>query len=669
MILFRLASHSRIFHSQSYSLLLPTHHHQYSTVQSSLHHRYHAHHSYITISNQYFSTQSKSNNKSDADEELELDLTEDEIKEAEAKKARRQAKKFKFNEDFDDFESYQKKKQNPSPDTSNYYHEYFRNKAKGMFIRNFLKFQAYDTYYIDNTEEAETESNTERKRLKKPKGPRKTDKEKAEESETRRLKIEYRLITGVILAFTSLIGYYFYYATSSDIGRADTNYKTAVDYELKIVTESQDEAARAKLIKNAEYYYIKALENTDYNFPKYLHKYSEFLLNHKKDYVASEHYITKALGLHKTNAIYHQFYCKLLKAMIEENGNIERLNDYFLEKQHTVNAHLQEATYFLSEEGNEKAAIMHIDHALNFCDQTVKNSAKSDDLVIKLDENVDEIKNLKASTYIDGAELLAQYGFRDEAKKYWDDGIKEHGKYVHIQYGAYCYQQQDFEEALRIFRFYTSFTNDQNLQQTAFAFLARLLSELGQYGQALQIYTALLPKIGVDPMVLGDMVHILIKLDKVNEAKKLMVQTLNVYRKRLQTDDLIREKDLIYINMINVLLMGKMNDIENGNMQCLEMIAKYPNEYDVNYIAALYYHKYIKNYDKADRYYRTAISIEDQWAKTYYNYSLLFYENNDFAQFVKYIKIAYEKNPKIPMIKELYLQYFDENGNLIKHEL
>lgn len=535
--------------------------------------------------------------------------------------------------------------------------------------RNFLKFQAYNTC-IHNTEEADTDSNTDRKRLKKPTGPRKTDKEKAEQAQDRRLKIEYRLIGGVILAFVSLIGYYFYYATSSDIGRADTNYKTAVDYELKIVTEEMDKEARDKLIKNAEYYYIKALENTDYNFPKYLHKYSEFLLNYKKDYVSAEHYITKALGLHRTNAIYHQSYCKLLKAMIEQNGNIERLNDYNLQKHHTVNAHLQEATYFLNEEGNVKAAIMHIDYALNFCDQSIKGSTQQkkekDDTMIKFEEDTKEARNLKAGTYTEAAELLTQYGFKDEAKKYWDQGIKEFGKPVHIRYGVYCYQQQNFDEAMKIFNFYTTFGGDA-LTTTAYAFKARLLKELGEYKEALNLYTSILPKIGLDAMVLGDMIYILMELDEIVEAKKFMAQTITLYRQRLQRDDLVGRRDLMYLNMVNILLMGKLNNIENANMQCLEMIEKYPNEFEVNYIAALYYHRYGSNYDKADRYYRTAISIEDQWAKTYYNYSLLFLENNDFGQFAKYIKIAYEKNPKITMIKELYLKYFDENGNIIKN--
>ena len=68
------------------------------------------------------------------DEDLEMDLNEEEIKRAEAKRA----EKFKFNEEFDDFESYKKRQKEDSTrqkkqDTSSYYHEYFRNKSDRMF--------------------------------------------------------------------------------------------------------------------------------------------------------------------------------------------------------------------------------------------------------------------------------------------------------------------------------------------------------------------------------------------------------------------------------------------------------------------------------------------------------------------------------------------------------
>ena len=69
--------------------------------------KYGNHYTYISITNHYFSTKSKLNDKN-TDQEIEMDLNEEEIKEAEIKTAKRRAKEFKFNEEFDDYESYQK---------------------------------------------------------------------------------------------------------------------------------------------------------------------------------------------------------------------------------------------------------------------------------------------------------------------------------------------------------------------------------------------------------------------------------------------------------------------------------------------------------------------------------------------------------------------------------
>eukprot|EP01084_Bolivina_argentea_P153058 266898_1 len=225
----------------------------------------------------------------------------------------------------------QKMKQKNHSYGNDYYHKYFNNKAK-----------------IENVN-----TNSKRKKLKKPMEARKTERERRDETQTSRLKIEYRIIGGVILLFTSLIGYYFYYISGSKIGKADTYYKTAIDYELEC-NLIDDENKRNELIKKTDYYYQKCLEYTDYSYPKYLYKYSKFLLYIKDDCLASEHYITKALGLHETNAIYHKFYCILLKYLIEKKGNIDRLQDYYSQKMHTIKSHIQEAKYFLNEENDRR---------------------------------------------------------------------------------------------------------------------------------------------------------------------------------------------------------------------------------------------------------------------------------------------------------------------------
>ena len=165
-------------------------------------------------------------------------------------------------------------------------------------------------------------------------------------------------------------------------------------------------------------------------------------------------------------------------------------------------------------------------------------------------------------------------------------------------------------------------------------------------------------------MVIGDMVYILIKTNQLNDAKNLLKQYMDTMMKKNQTDDLSKNVELNYINMIQILLLGATNNIERANLLCLDMVEKYPDSFDVNYYAAIYHHLYSKDYDKADKYYRTAISIQDYWAKIYLNYALLYKELNDLAQYVKYIKIAYEKNPKIPKIKKLYEKVYDENGVL-----
>ena len=403
------------------------------------------------------------------------------------------------------------------------------------------------------------------------------------------------------------------------------------------------------------------MEYTDYSFPKYLHKYAEFLLQYKSDTIASEHFITKALGLHSTNAIYHKFYCKLLKYQIEKEDQIERLQDYYSQKYHTINAHLREAQYFLDEENDPKAAIMHFDYALNFCDGSVAQSESSE---FKIRE--DDMKAHKVMTYQGAATMLQDYGFNDEADQYWQDGIREFGEPIEVRYGVNLYENQKFDEAMKIFDAYGHMTGAA-FNITALAFKARIQLEMGQYDEAMKIYQRILPHVGLESMVIGDMIWILMQMDKMKDARNLMKQTITLLQRHEGNDDLMRNGEYNYINMLHILLLGKLDEIEAANYQCLEMVNKYANSFEVNYYAAMYYDLYAKNYDKADRYYRTAISIEPKWAKVYYHYALFFKKNNDLAQFAKFIKIAYEKNRSIPMIKELYDQYFDDDGRLLHH--
>ena len=150
----------------------------------------------------------------------------------------------------------------------------------------------------------------------------------------------------------------------------------------------------------------------------------------------------------------------------------------------------------------------------------------------------------------------------------------------------------------------------------------------------------------------------------------LMKQTMALIRNRGEGSgdlDLLQMDELCYLNMVNVLLLGKLGEIEEANMQCLEMLSNHPNSFEVNYLGALYYHKYARDYDKADRFYRTAISIEEDWAKTYFDYAMMFKQNKDAAQFLKYLKIAFTKNPSIPKIAEMYNRFYDEEGR-IRHQ-
>ena len=156
----------------------------------------------------------------------------------------------------------------------------------------------------------------------------------------------------------------------------------------------------------------------------------------------------------------------------------------------------------------------------------------------------------------------------------------------------------------------------------------------------------------------------------VREARMLMKQTFTLIRNKGGSGgdlDLLKMEELCYLNMVNILLLGKMGEIEEANMQCLEMLSEHPNSFEVNYLGALYYHHYARDQDKADRFYRTAISIEAEWAKTYFDYALLFKQNKDAAQFLKYLKIAFTKNPAIPRIKEMYHKFYDEEGR-IRHQ-
>ena len=85
---------------------------------------------------------------------------------------------------------------------------------------------------------------------------------------------------------------------------------------LNPLNQNEDE------IETADYHWRKALDLTDYSYPKYLAEYAEFVWRQKGDFAAAEHYVTKALGLHPTNALYHQLYTKLLRALIEDQGEV-----------------------------------------------------------------------------------------------------------------------------------------------------------------------------------------------------------------------------------------------------------------------------------------------------------------------------------------------------------
>ena len=106
-----------------------------------------------------------------------------------------------------------------------------------------------------------------------------------------------------------------------------------------------------------------------------------------------------------------------------------------------MNAHFQEAAYFLNEEGNEKAAIMHCDYALSFCREFETQRGRS-----RLVENADELRALRMESVQRAAQLMQEYGHDEVAQKYWMDGIREFGEPVRVLYGVHCYERQRFDE-------------------------------------------------------------------------------------------------------------------------------------------------------------------------------------------------------------------------------
>ena len=107
-----------------------------------------------------------------------------------------------------------------------------------------------------------------------------------------------------------------------------------------------------------------------------------------------------------------------------------------------MDAHFQEAAYFLNEESNEKAAIMHCDYPLSFCREFEGGGGG------RLVENVDEIRELRIESVQRAAQLMQEYGHEDAAQKYWMDGIREFGEPIRVLYGVHCYQRQRFQEGL-----------------------------------------------------------------------------------------------------------------------------------------------------------------------------------------------------------------------------
>merc|ERR1712079_805268 len=92
----------------------------------------------------------------------------------------------------------------------------------------------------------------------------------------------------------------------------------------------------------------------------------------------------------------------------------------------------------------------------------------------------------------------------------------------------------------------------------------------------------------------------------------------------------------------------------------MELIEAKENEtspsYHIHFYYGLHLHYECARYEEAKEQYIKAISIEDDWAVTFWHYALVLYELASYKESETFCKKSYEMNQQIPIIADHYEQ-------------
>ena len=152
----------------------------------------------------------------------------------------------------------------------------------------------------------------------------------------------------------------------------------------------------------------------------------------------------------------------------------------------------------------------------------------------------------------------------------------------------------------------------------------------------------------VDSRYIAEYMLLLIKEQKYNEA-------FECYELALQT---LKNKNDWYLKCIYALYLSKIDDLPNASRIFEELIEsddnKYSPCYSIHYYYGLHLHYGCKLYEKAKEQYILAMTIEDNWAITYFHLAQLLYKLKEYGPAKTFVIKAFQGNKDMPEIKKNY---------------
>eukprot|EP01084_Bolivina_argentea_P306471 529600_1 len=189
-----------------------------------------------------------------------------------------------------------------------------------------------------------------------------------------------------------------------------------------------------------------------------------------------------------------------------------------------------------------------------------------------------------------------------------------------------------------------------------------ILIEMEEYRAAKQFILRAI-ELNYDIRCIAEIMLLLIRCEEYDEALKYYEsakQHIN-YEKQYFNNSI----DSWYLESVYAVYCSQIGNLSEADNKFKSLLNEGSPCYFIHFFYAKHLHYKHNNYSMAKEQYIKAISIEDNWAMTYWHFGICLFELKEYKSAQTFIKKAHETNPQIPMIDN----HYNKQINLIQNAM